>query len=170
MNGTRLPITTRRAALITPIRFRAIRCRCSRPSRKLKLWQFRLSCEQLRRQWKPIERCGAYPNSLSPFGSFDMGGDVFQWNEGIVSPFSRGVRGSFFASSSIYSAATHRDTGGIPTTELSDDGFRVASVGGVPEPVSIVLASLGVVGLLIFSKRLRVGDCSFAEHRGASDG
>ena len=24
---------------------------------------------------------GAYPNSLSPFGSFDMGGDVPQWNE-----------------------------------------------------------------------------------------
>ena len=113
---------------------------------------------------------GAYPNSLSPFGSFDMGGDVFQWNEGIVSPFSRGVRGSFFASSSIYSAATHRDTGGIPTTELSDDGFRVASVGGVPEPVSIVLASLGVVGLLIFSKRLRASVCSFAEHRRASGG
>jgi formylglycine-generating enzyme required for sulfatase activity len=97
---------------------------------------------------------GAYPNSLSPFGSFDMGGDVWQWNEAlIVSPY-RGLRGSSWRGGYTGSAASFR-TIGDPTAEVDDWGFRVASVGDVPEPPTIISALVGLAGLLIFSQRER---------------
>jgi formylglycine-generating enzyme len=99
---------------------------------------------------------GAYPNSISPFGSFDMGGDVFQWNDTIVGPGpAPGARGGAWSGSgAFHSAASYRGSGD-PTDQENILGFRVASVGGLPEPASIVLALLGVVGVLIFNMRIR---------------
>jgi sulfatase modifying factor 1 len=107
---------------------------------------------------------GAYPSSLSPFGAYDMGGDFPPWTESLRGQFYI-ARGGGGLDPPSYSAAVWRDGG-----DNASSSIRVVEIGGVPEPASIVLASLGVVGLLIFSKRLRADVCSFAEHRGASGG
>ena len=39
---------------------------------------------------------GSYTGSASPVGTFDQGGNVFEWNEAIISGSSRGVRGGSF--------------------------------------------------------------------------
>ena len=95
---------------------------------------------------------GAYTNSLSPFGSFDMGGDVHQWNDTAIGS-TRGLRGGYWDafSASEYSPAWNREVG-PPTLELSDVGFRVASVGGVPEPSTALLAALAC-GVIWFARR-----------------
>jgi streptogramin lyase len=77
---------------------------------------------------------GAFENSESPYGTFDQGGNVWEWNEAVLYDLYRGLRGAAFG-----------DIGGIgchagirykyfPTLEDSSVGFRVASV---TEPVCI---------------------------------
>ena len=98
---------------------------------------------------------GAYPNSRSPFGAFDMGGNAYQWNDAIIGPYV-GLRGGYWRDGpSTEPAASFRYIGVIPSAEGYNGGLRVASIGGVPEPSTIILASFGLVGLLIFSMRLR---------------
>jgi sulfatase modifying factor 1 len=89
---------------------------------------------------------GAYPNSMSPFNSFDMGGDVFQWNESAIGT-SRGVRGGQWFLQPKVSAASSRNSA-FPTVEGNRIGFRVGSVGSVPESTSLVLLATGAIGLL----------------------
>jgi formylglycine-generating enzyme len=80
---------------------------------------------------------GAYTASASPYGAFDMGGDVFQWNETLISS-NRGMRGGWWALNSVYLASSSR-VSIVPTSETSEIGFRVALV---PEPSTAVLASI----------------------------
>jgi formylglycine-generating enzyme len=106
---------------------------------------------------------GAYPNSLSLFGSFDMGGDVFQWNDTSIGS-SRGTRGGGWGNDPGYSAATFRFSDESPSFVGNGSGFRVASVGSVPEPSAGLLAALacGMIWLWRFK--------SFARHRIARRG
>jgi formylglycine-generating enzyme len=91
---------------------------------------------------------GAFTDSPSPYETYDMGGDVWQWNETAVTSSSRGLRGGSFNLYSNYLATSTRDDYD-PTNEYFNEGFRVASV---PEPGSIsllVAASFGVVSIAI---------------------
>jgi len=92
---------------------------------------------------------GAYTASLSPYGTFDQGGNVWEWNEAVISAAFRGVRGSnwnFNFSSNL--AASNRFLE-FPTIESFDIGFRVASI---PEPST---GLLGVLGMLRMMQRRR---------------
>ncbi len=92
---------------------------------------------------------GAYTSSDSPYGTFDQGGNVWEWNEALISGSFRGLRGgSFFddALGSFVLLASGREIG-VPTSESSDIGFRVATI--VPEPSTAVLAIVGMVSLAI---------------------
>ena len=87
---------------------------------------------------------GAYTASASPYGLYDMSGDVFQWNEALISGSYRGVRGGSWYVHSNYLPASGR-YGNYPTGELNYVGFRVATV---PEPSTAVLAVIGLAGLI----------------------
>ena len=48
---------------------------------------------------------GAYTGSASPYGTFDQGGNVLEWNEQIVSGSDRGVRGGSWNDLDVFSLA-----------------------------------------------------------------
>ena len=72
---------------------------------------------------------GAHQCSYSPYGTFDQGGNVYEWNEDVVFDSFRGLRGGSFAGGIgrgfLHAAAR---TGHSPTIEFSTRGFRVAEI------------------------------------------
>ena len=92
---------------------------------------------------------GEFENSESPYGTFDQGGNVWEWNEAIVYGLYRGQRGGSFdgyggsdltlrAACFIYER---------PTYEIVSYGFRIAEV---PEPGC---AGLVLIGCLLSAGR-----------------
>ncbi len=69
---------------------------------------------------------GAFAASPGPYGTFDMGGDVFQWNEAVVSASYRGCRGGSYSVSSNDLASSYRSSGN-PAADPSSTGFRIAA-------------------------------------------
>ena len=80
---------------------------------------------------------GAYSGTMSPYGAFDMGGNVFQWNEALIFNSARGLRGGSFYDFSDFLQSSVRYNFN-PSGEVVNIGFRVAST--VPEPSTGVLA------------------------------
>ncbi len=99
---------------------------------------------------------GAYPNSLSPFGAADMGGDAGQWNDTSSPPtlgeLAYGQRGGGFGGGPDISAAKFRYDGTPAAAVGFGLGFRVASVGSVPEPSTALLSALAC-GVIWCSRR-----------------
>ena len=91
---------------------------------------------------------GAHENSDSPYGTFDQGGNVWEWNEAVISS-SRGVRGGSFYYDSDYLFAFYRYII-YPAGEISSIGFRVANV---PEPGSLILIVSGAIAAWILWRR-----------------
>jgi len=95
---------------------------------------------------------GAFVASPGPYGTFDMGGDVYQWNEADISGEYRGWRGGSWLDVDYFALASFARNAELPT---SDDnyfvGFRVASV---PEPGSLVLlAGVALAALLCWWRK-----------------
>jgi len=74
---------------------------------------------------------GAYPNSPSPYGTFDQGGNAWEWNESVIDSDARGIRGGSYDNSPNDLAATYRDGSG-PDFGNSIEGFRLATQVSVP--------------------------------------
>jgi len=91
----------------------------------------------------PLTDAGSYTLSVSPYGTFDQGGSVWEWTEGVIDSSLRGIRGGSWEWQSTQLASSDRTPQG-PTAEGSDIGFRVASI---PEPTTFVLTTIGLVGL-----------------------
>ena len=96
---------------------------------------------------------GAFAASPGPYGTYDMGGDVFQWNEanisgpirGISGPF-RGMRGGWFGGGDPQLQAAYSYSNyAYPTDEDYLIGFRVS----VPEPATMLVLVSGSIGMLM---------------------
>jgi sulfatase modifying factor 1 len=92
---------------------------------------------------------GAYTSTTSPYGAFDMGGNVFQWNDTAIG-LTRGLRGVPFGFFSNYMLSNLRNSDFAAYNDSSTIGFRVASV---PEPSTLALAALGAITLLAYRRR-----------------
>lgn len=89
---------------------------------------------------------GGCENSPGPYGTFDQGGNVWEWNEAVFSG-NRGLRGGGFGSDVSRLAASYRH-GRVPTRDYDsfggDIGFRIVEI---PEPATwaLLAAALAVV-------------------------
>jgi formylglycine-generating enzyme required for sulfatase activity len=92
---------------------------------------------------------GEWENSESPYGTFDQGGNVWEWNEAILDGSDRGARGGCLRFGASHLRASHRYNHQVPSLENSARGFRVASSEVIPEPAGVLVwCGLGVVGLV----------------------
>ena len=97
----------------------------------------------------PLTDAGAYTLSASPYGTFDQGGNVLEWNEflntGQNYSLYRGVRGgSWYNDSLRLSSSSHSLSN--PPYGYNKVGFRVATV---PEPGTLLLGVLGMIETIV---------------------
>jgi formylglycine-generating enzyme required for sulfatase activity len=95
---------------------------------------------------------GTFAASPGPYGTYDMGGDVWQWNETSISGSCRGLRGGSWINNSSSLASSLRNDY-YPADENFSIGFRVASSVAVPEPGSLALLLAGAVAFGAWRKR-----------------
>jgi len=93
----------------------------------------------------------SYKPSASPYGTFDQGGNVWEWNDVTVSSDYRLLRGGAF-NNAYALVSSYRINYHVPTREDSSWGFRVVSV---PEPSTLVLFGVGTVALAACAWRRR---------------
>jgi formylglycine-generating enzyme required for sulfatase activity len=88
---------------------------------------------------------GTYSADPSYYGTFDQGGNVWEWNESIVGSSDRGLSGGSFGGSDSGLQSSGRFNSS-PPFEGGSIGFRVSSLAPIPEP-SAYAAILGCLGL-----------------------
>jgi len=101
---------------------------------------------------------GAYPLSSSPYGTYDQGGNVIEWNERLSTsqnPPFRGFRGGSWGGemksfTELSIRAGSRGSGRPDFDQGNEFGFRVATV---PEPSTICI--LAMTGIAISSRHTR---------------
>ena len=88
---------------------------------------------------------GAFENSASPYGTFDQGGNVWEWMDTVMGDTaSRIIRGGSYTNpvGSMDAAGRYGQT---PTSETSRFGFRVCLV---PEPGGLLVLMLAGLSLI----------------------
>jgi formylglycine-generating enzyme len=102
----------------------------------------------------PMTDAGAYALSDSPYGTFDQGGNVSEWNETLfLRSLTHRIRGGTWFDNSGYLHASSWSFGGLAPDEYIGVGFRVASI---PEPSTLLLVAMASVSLLL-PRRTRNG-------------
>ena len=91
---------------------------------------------------------GAFTLAGSAYGTFDQGGNVWEWNEAVIGS-SRGIRGGSWSGDFSTLLSTTQNSFS-PGNELGIVGFRVVIV---PEPSVVGMLTLGIVMLAWKRKR-----------------
>ena len=76
---------------------------------------------------------GSYTLADSYYGTFDQGGNVWEWNDEIFHSSYRGLRGGSFGSSDATLQSSGDNIGPNPPSEYDSIGFRVSSLAPIPE-------------------------------------
>lgn len=102
-----------------------------------------------------LTEVGSYKLSASPFGTFDQGGNVWEWIENLsASGNERGTNGGSYTDG--YSNYMHASQQGVSqppdAANNSAHGFRIASV---PEPSTATLGLIAILMVLCGSRRLQ---------------
>jgi len=97
---------------------------------------------------------GEFQNSDSPYGTFDQGGNVWEWNEAILYDYYRGARGGDWGTLGWDSINGSLDAEGRWYPYALYEGYAVGfRVSQVPEPVTMAGMVLGIGGLVGYIRR-----------------
>jgi formylglycine-generating enzyme required for sulfatase activity len=98
----------------------------------------------------PLTNAGAYTLSGSPYGTFDQGGNVWEWNETLFDGVRSPRGGGWSSDIELYASFIYSYHPTVATYEDWMLGFRVASA--VPEPASAVLLAIATVSGLFLRR------------------
>lgn len=99
-----------------------------------------------------LTEAGAYTSALSYYGTYDQGGNVWEWNEDIFDGgASRVLRGGALQEPVDRLSSAYRDTL-VAFDFYADRGFRITSLAPIPEP-STVGSGFGFVALVVIGLR-----------------
>jgi formylglycine-generating enzyme required for sulfatase activity len=99
---------------------------------------------------------GAFSESPGPYGTYDMGGDIWQWTEGNIDNVNRVFLGGSWDNGSFGLVSSYQ-VNADPSVGFFTEGFRVANdpTGWVPEPSTITLLLASAACLLGYAWRRR---------------
>jgi hypothetical protein len=83
---------------------------------------------------------------------FDQAGNVWEWNEDLLTSSTRGIRGAGWSDHFTPDSSASFWSSVVPHTEFNVIGFRVA---GVPEPATMELGAMAMAMLLRWRTRRR---------------